>query len=592
MVSTDRYQEWRAKFIDRTLLVFFIVLGLRLFQMQVLRGSVYHEKSESNHIRQIPLPASRGLIMDRNGSVLADNRPSYSLYIVPYEFRKNAADAEVIATTLGLSVSEIEKQIKESDAGPFTPVRLIQDMDFKTLSIIVENRLDLPGVFYQAEPVRFYPAHAKCSHIIGYLGEIDKNELKSLESHGYNRGDQIGKTGLEKKYDHWLRGENGYKYAEVDVRGREIGNFEGKRDVPSVPGHNLKLTLDSELQDRIENLMEGRRGAVIVVDPRNGEVLSMVSKPDYDLNSFAVKLNTNLWKQLQNDPGKPLLDRAIQAQLPPGSTYKLITAIAALERKSVPSDFETVCDGNFRLGRRIYHCWKKDGHGRVNFTDAIVGSCNVYFYELMLQTGLESWIDYSELFGFGRKTGIDLEEENSGLLPDIRYLNQKYGKRGWGKGMWLNLTVGQGDLLVTPIQMVMLASEIGMEGRVAVPHLLQAIQDPMTAIWKEFEPEKREIMPVSPETYDQLKTAMFGVVHASGGTGVLARVPGVRACGKTGTAQNPQGEDHAWFIGFAPMEHPEISLVVLIENGGSGGGTAAPIAGSIFRWFLKTRKMT
>ena len=592
MVSADQHQERRAKFLDRTLLVFFIILGLRLFQMQVLRGSVYHEKSESNHIRQIPLPASRGVISDRNGCVLADNRPSYSLYIVPYEFQKNAADAEVIASTLGLSVNEIEKKIKESDAGPFTPVRLIQDMDFKTLSIIVENRLDLPGVFYRAEPVRVYPSHAKCSHVIGYLGEIGKSELKSLESHGYNRGDQIGKTGIEKKYDHWLRGENGYKYVEVDVRGREIGNFGGERDVASVPGYNLKLTLDSELQYRVENLMEGKRGAVIVVDPRNGEILSMVSKPDYDLNSFAVKLNPDLWKQFQNDPGKPLLHRAIQAQLPPGSTYKLITAIAALEKKSVSSDFETVCDGSYRLGRRIYHCWKKDGHGRVNFTDAIVGSCNVYFYELILQTGLESWIDYSELFGFGRKTGVDLEEENSGLLPDIRYLNQKYGKKGWGKGMWLNLTVGQGDLLVTPIQMVMLASEIGMEGRVAVPHLLQAIQDPVTEIWKEFEPEKRESMPLSSGTYDQVKTAMFGVIHANGGTGVLARVPGVRACGKTGTAQNPQGKDHAWFIGFAPMEDPEISLVVLIENGGSGGGAAAPIAGSIFRWFLKTRRTT
>ena len=251
-----------------------------------------------------------------------------------------------------------------------------------------------------------------------------------------------------------------------------------------------------------------------------------------------------------------------------------------------------VCNGSYQLGRRTYHCWRKDGHGRVNFTDAIIGSCNVYFYELILRTGLESWIHYGELFGFGRETGIDLEEENSGLLPDIRYLNQKYGKKGWGKGMWLNLTVGQGDLLVTPIQMVMLASTIGMEGKAGTPHLLQSIQNPVTEIWKEFGTDTKEIVNISSETYDQLKTGMFGVIYANGGTGGMARVPGIRGCGKTGTAQNPQGEDHAWFIGFAPMENPEISLVVVIENGGSGGGVAAPIAGSIFRLYFEKRKVT
>ncbi len=592
MVSTDQHQEWRAMVIDRVLLVFFIIIGLRLFQMQVLSGSVYHEKSENNHIRQIPLPASRGVISDQNNRVLVDNRPSYSLYIVPYEFRKNETDAEMIASTLGLSVSEIENQIIESEAGPFTPVRLIQDMDFKTLSIIVENRLDLPGVFYQAEPVRIHSSDARISHVIGYLGEISKDELKLLESYGYYRGDLIGKTGIEKKYDRLLRGDRGYRYVEVDVKGREIGNFAGARDVPSIPGNNLKLTLDLELQCAVEKLMEGKRGAAIVMDPRNGEILSMVSKPDYDLNLFTVKLNPDFWKQLQNDPNKPLLHRAIQAQLPPGSTYKVITAIAALEKKLIRSDFEVVCNGSYQMGRRNYHCWRKDGHGQVNFMDAIIGSCNVYFYELIQQTGLEAWIHYSELFGFGRKTGIDLEEENSGLLPDIHYLNQKYGKKGWGKGMWLNLTVGQGDLLVTPIQMVMLASAIGMEGKAGTPHLLQAVQDPVTEIWKEFDTDKKEITTVSLDTYNQLKEAMLGVVYANGGTGVLARVPGIKVCGKTGTAQNPQGEAHAWFIGFAPIENPEISLVVLIENGGSGGGVAAPIAGSIFRQYFEKKKVT
>jgi penicillin-binding protein 2 len=591
MVSVNRHQQRRAVAIDRTLIVFFVILGLRLFQLQVLGRSVYHQKSENNHVRQIPAPASRGLVLDRNGRVLVDNRPSYSLYIVPYEFRKNRIDAEVIAATIGLSVDEIEKRIVEYGGGPFTPVRLIQDMDFRTLSVVEENRIDLPGIFYQVEPVRIYPSAARMSHLIGYLSEIDKKELESLKSFGYDRGSLIGKSGIEKKYDSWLRGEVGYRYTEVDVRGREIGNFDRERDVPSVPGHNLKLTLDSEMQFYIEQLMEGKRGAVIVVDPRNGEVLSMSSKPDYDLNPFAGKLDPEYWQALQNNPDKPLLHRAVQAQLPPGSTYKLVLAIAALESRKGISEMEADCDGQLQLGRRTFHCWRKEGHGHVRFVDAISWSCNVYFYHLMLKTGLEPWIHYGRLLGFGEKTDIDLGEENTGLLPELRYLNRKYGKNGWGKGMWLNLSVGQGDLLVTPVQMVWLASVIGMEGRVGRPHLLQSVQDPVSGIWKEIDVNEEEILGISQETYDRIKTGMYRVVYGEGGTGTAARVAGIRGGGKTGTAQNPQGEDHAWFIGFAPLKNPEIALVVLVERGGSGGGVAATIAGRIFRWYF-SREIT
>jgi penicillin-binding protein 2 len=591
MLLKDQHQQWRVKFIDRLLLGFFIVLGLRLFQLQVLRGSVYHQESENNRIRQISVSASRGLILDRNDHILVDNRPSYSLYIVPYEFRKSPVDAEIIASTIGMTVADIEKRIDALGMGPFTPVRLEQDIDFRILSTIEENRLDLPGIFYQTEPVRIYPSTARASHVIGYLGEIDKKELQSLESSGYYRGCLIGKSGVEKKYDLWLRGESGYRYVEVDVKGREIGNFGGKRNVVSVPGYNLKLTIDLQLQHLVEQLFEGKRGAAIVIDPRTGEILSMVSKPDYDLKEFAVKLKPNFWQQLQNDPDKPLLHRAVQAQLPPGSTYKLILAIAALESNHFNPNFEIICNGHYRLGRRIFHCWREEGHGQINFVDAIVQSCNIYFYQLILKLGLDPWIYYSKLFGFGTNTNIDLVEENSGLLPDKKYLNQKYGRKGWGKGMWLNLSVGQGDLLVTPIQMVQLVSAIGMEGSIAFPHLVQATQDPITGIWNELQVSMKKIMGISSETYDRLKTGMFGVMHMSGGTGGLARIPGIQGCGKTGTAQNPQGEDHAWFVGFAPMDNPEISLVILIENGGSGGGVAAPIAGKIFRWFFKTRNL-
>ncbi len=316
----DLIQQKRARLLERFFLLLFLILVVRFFQLQVLSGSFYQERSEQNSIRQISVLASRGIVFDRRGRILVDNRPSYSLFIVPYEFRKNLADAMIVSTVVGLSVEEIEARIEEVGGGPFTPVRLIRDMDFETLSRIEENRLDLPGVFYQVESVRTYPSGVCAAHVLGHLGEINRTELGSLRDLGYRRGDIVGKSGVERSYDATLRGGRGYRYVEVDVCGREVGNFDGTRDVPPVRGRNLVLTLDSELQGFVEDRLEGRRGAVVVLDPKNGEILAMVSKPDYNLEPFARGLSPEVWRRLREDPDKPLLHRPIQAQLPPGST--------------------------------------------------------------------------------------------------------------------------------------------------------------------------------------------------------------------------------------------------------------------------------
>ncbi len=589
MVIHDRQRDRRAICFKATLYTVFFILFFRFFHLQVLSSALYRERSEQNHVRQIPIMPSRGRIYDRHGQILVDNRPSYSLYIVPYEFKKNPVDAAVISSIVGLSIDEIMERIKDRGNGPFTPVRLIRDMCFETLSKVEEHRLDLRGVFYQVEPVRTYPSPIRAPHVLGYVGEISNTELKQLKDGNHHRGDIVGKSGVEKSYDDVLQGQRGYRYVEVDVKGREVGNFEGARDVPSIQGRSLRLTLDAALQEVVENLMEEKRGAVVVLDPTCGDVLAMTSAPDYSLEPFANGVSPEIWNRLMEDPDKPLLHRAVQAQLPPGSTYKLALMVAALKECKIDPDDETTCPGYLWLGRRMFHCWQPDGHGSVNLLDALKVSCNVYFYRLGLRVGIDAWARSGRLLGFGAPTGIDLTGESSGLLPDREYLNKKYGQKGWSKGMLANLSVGQGDLLVTPTQMIQLAAVIAMEGRMVQPHLVGWIQEDGSDVWVEKQVRSRDVRGISRDVFYRVKEGMFRVVNHSKGTGSAARIPGADVCGKTGTAQNPHGEDHAWFIGFAPRQEPRIALAVVVENGGSGGAVAAPIAGRIFRWFFREK---
>ncbi len=579
------YRYDRERILKGIIFLLFFILSLRFFQLQVLSNSIYEAWSDRNRVRQVPVVANRGLIFDRYNRILVENRPSYSLFIIPYELNKHPEMVKSISSITGLSELEIQEHISQAGTGLFTPVRIIRDMDFETLSKIEERRLELPGVFYQHEPVRTYPADVRASHIIGYLGEINESELNILNGNGYQIGDMIGKTGVEKHYDFILRGERGYQYREVDVHGREVGNFNGERDIQPISGNHIKLGLDMELQRQAEDLLDDRKGALVVLNPQNGEVLVMVSKPDYSLEPFARELSVKAWENLRTNPDKPLLNRTIQAQLPPGSTYKLIAAASALEEGLIDTQRELFCGGAFWLGARMFLCWQPHGHGSVNMLDAIRESCNVFFYQLGLQVGVARWARMGSYFGFGKLTQIDLDGENEGLLPDRDYLDEKYGHGLWGEGMVVNLSIGQGDLLVTPMQMAMLATIIGMEGKYPTPHVVQAIQD-RSGSWNKEPIRINQISGISTSVFKQLKEGMSQVVNQSGGTGRAAWFSEVEICGKTGTAQNPHGEDHAWFIGFAPRDNPTIVISVVIENGGSGGGVAAPIAGEIIRGFF------
>jgi penicillin-binding protein 2 len=572
-------------------IILFFVLGLRFFYLQIYKQAQYFEASEENRIREVTTEPSRGLIFDRNEEVLVDNHPSYSVYVIPFEVNKSDSVLNLAGKILSMEPSEIRNIISRERIGNFTPVKLKRQVDFEVLSRIEEQRLDLPGVIYQVEPRRYYPSGVRAPHLFGYLGEITRQELNQMEYKGFRLGDIVGKKGLEKYYEKELRGLRGYQYVEVDALGREIRKLKDKPEILSLPGKNLHLTLDAQLQRLLEARMDTLRGGAVVVDCNDGGVLALVSKPDYDLEIFTRIISTETWKQLINDPNKPLYDRMVQSLYPPGSTYKLVLAAAALETGIIKPSWKAFCPGYTWYGRRRFDCWNLGGHGELDLLGAIEQSCNVYFYKLGLKVGLDNWSRFSRLFFFGKSTGIDLIDEKAGFVPDQDYLDQQFGKDRWSKGLILNLAIGQGDLLVTPLQMARLAMIVANEGVYFPFHLFDYLEDPIDGEKKWAVVDSARVQGISKETYKLLKQGMFRVCHGAHGTGRAAAYQNIQVAGKSGTAQNPHGEAHAWFIGYAPSDNPRIAFCVLVENGGSGGKVAAPIAREIIKnYFFRSKE--
>lgn len=564
----------------------FLVLVVRLGQLQLYNWDKYFRESEQNRIREIILDADRGQMYDRNGGILVDNWPSYSVSVIPYEFLKSDTAVTMLSSLVDESPEHLVKRIKKEKISNFNPVRIKRQIGFKTLSALEENRLDLRGVFYNIESKRYYPGGVRAPHVFGYLDEITAPELTTRKEQGYRPGDNTGRTGLELVYESYLRGTAAVKYVEVDVLGREVRDLNELSNSEPLPGKNLYLTLDASLQRFLESRMQGKKGAAIALDPRNGDVLAFVSGPDYAPELFSDALSPETWNSLINDQGHPLYNRASQSLFPPGSTFKLILAAAGLETGLIDTTEQVHCTGGYQFGRRRFKCWKAGGHGTVNLRNAIQQSCNVFFYKKSLDVGLDNWSKYAGFFGFGKETGIDLPDENPGLLPDKAYLDARYGENNWTRGLLLNLAVGQGDLLVTPLQMAKLAMILGNEGRWFRPRLVSKIVDPLTNETVELTSPPFQVAQVSQRTFKILKEGMYLVVNGPHGTAHAARLAGVDVCGKTGTAQNPHGQSHAWFIGFAPREHPVIAFCIMIENGGGGGAVAAPIAGGMLKAFF------
>lgn len=555
-----------------------LILALGFYNLQVLQENVYLEKSLKNSVKiesQFPV---RGLIYDRNGILIADNRSSFSVYLIPAQTTDHTI--AVLSEKLGISEKDIRRRFRQ--ARRFQPVKIARYVEYEDLVQLQENRLELPGLEWKVEPKRNYNFTRGFAHVLGTLGEIGEDELSNNPE--YESGDVVGKKGVEKALDSYLRGKKGYKYVKVDALGRTVENVQSGESTTPYPGSDVYLTLDARLQMFADSLLHDHTGALVAIDPRNGEVISLVSKPDYDLNYFAEAVDPQIWGSLISDASKPLYDRAAQATYPPGSTYKMIAAIAALNEKLITPAWRVNCPGYFRIGRRTVRCWNAAGHGELDLIGAIRNSCNVYFYQLGLKIGIEFWTKYSRLFQFGKRTGIELTTESAGLVPSKEYYDRSYGEGRWTRGMLANLAIGQGELLVTPLQMAQFAMILADSGSFYQPHLSKMLVDKVSGLRQPVKPLRHSVSEVEPQVFAVVREGMHQVMQ--GGTGWRANVWKIGGAGKTGTAQNPHGEPHAWFIGFAPFEAPEIAIAIVIENGGSGGGVAAPIAGEYLRRYF------
>jgi penicillin-binding protein 2 len=572
----------RRRVLYVVLAALFLGFFARLIQLQLIYSDWYGRKSDENSVRAIPREPVRGILYDRNGQLVVDNRPAFTLTIMPFEFDRSTIPA--LAHLLSLEPDFIAERLRKGEQySRFAPVKIRRNIDPYTVATIEENRDRFPGVELEVESKRYYSSAASAAHVLGYTKEISESQLKNLGD-DYAPGDVAGASGLEAMYESSLRGQKGSEFTTVNVRGQVIGKLDGgKNDIPALEGNDLILTLDAGLQAFAESLMTGKRGAVVAIDPNDGGILAMVSKPDYDLSLLSGITSPELWRSLNSDTDFPLFNRATLTRYPPGSTFKMLLAIAALESKTITASHRITCTGAFRYGNKVFK--DLEVHGSVDMIKAIHQSCNVYFYQLMLKTGLDEWAKYGEEFGFGQLTGVDLYEESTGILPTTNYMNRRYGKDGWTKGFLVSIGIGQGEVGVTPLQMALYAGALGTRGEYHQPHLVHAIVAKKPAAIDTLTFPSR-LINVSASTWDVIHEGMRRVIQEPGGTGARARIPGLPWAGKTGTAQNPHGPDHAWFIGFAPLEHPRIAIAVLVENAGFGGTAAAPIAGQCVERYL------
>lgn len=577
---TEQQTHLRLRVLTTLSVVMFLLLWGRLIELQIFRNQEFRRKSEANSIRMVEELPGRGLICDRKGRVIVENRPSYSINVIPFEARRSENTFSELSVILSKSETELKSQVPQKGALIYQPAKLARDVDFRTLAAFKARALDLVGVNYQFEPKRFYP-YAIAPHTLGYISEISESEKKRFPDK--KPGDIVGKQGVERTYEHLLAGQKGYRYLTVNALGQTIGELTDEY-IPARRSGKLYLTLDLDLQLLADSLMTGKRGGLVALDPRNGDILAIVSAPRYDLDAFAGVLRSSDWEKLQNDPENPLLNRAIQSGYPPGSTFKMMTLAAGIEEGLVKPGYHSYCSGGYQLGR-IYHCFKKEGHGNLDQFDAIEQSCDVFFYKLGHQLGAEKLGHYMRLFGFGSPTGIDLENEVSGIAPDARYFDKIYGAGKWSPGLPLNIAIGQGEVLATPLQLAHYCGIIATAGTDAKPHLFLEMHQSEGDIIA-YRPEIREVA-LKKETLEVLREGMRRVIEGNRGTARHLKDPRWHLAGKTGTAQNPHGEDHSLFLGFGPFEDPIIAVAIVVENAGFGSVVAAPIAGKIIKRYLE-----
>lgn len=580
-LSYEDYLE-KHRVIVFLFIALFVFLFIRLFHLQVVRGNYYRGISEQQRIQRILERAPRGVIYDYKGNVIVGNKTSFVALYYPFT-QDNLLPPQESINKLSSILSD-NKLSSRLARGWRTgqAVRLADNLPKEEMFRLMEQRLVLPGISVVKEARREYRSPEINSHLVGYLSEISKKELESMDGDGYHTGDWIGKRGLERIYDSSLRGQDGGWQIEVDAYGKQTRLV---RHIGSNVGGSLYTTIDAHLQDVAGEALSQTstgRGAVVGIDPRSGAIRIMVSYPGYDPNlSFSPEFARYL-----KDKNLPLFNRAAQALYPPGSTFKIITFLGAIAEKKVSPDQTFNCTGSFAFGNKKFKCWEKKGHGQLSLKEALAKSCNVYFYQLGLKAGSAVLQSYARKFRLGEVTGADILSEKAGLMPDDEWKKKKMHE-SWHSGDTINMAIGQGPLWVTPLQMASLISTVANKGTVFQPHIVdKAFSSSGEEIYS-YKPVIKSEIKLPDEVWNILQEALEGVVK--NGTAGATYFPDLRVGGKTGTAQNPHGKDHAWFVAFAPVENPELALAIVVENGGSGGAVAAPVARKIFEEAFKKK---
>ncbi len=592
------WMKQRVMIASLCVLSVFMLLFLRLVYLQLIKGEEFHRLSETNCVRLKSIKPSRGLIFDRHGELLVDNRPAFDLVIVLEDTGSVPDIVSLLSSLIDEPYVDLMDQIqKAGNTAFYKPIVLKKDISRDQLAIVEAHKFDLPGIYVEIEPTRHYIHPGTASHLLGYLGEVNKKELKSGNFPHLRAGDQIGRYGVEKSFETHLQGRRGGRQVEVDVNGRVIQEL---KTVAPVSGYNLHLTLDLPLQQLAEDLLEDRDGAVVALDPANGDVLVMASNPKFDQNDFIGGISNRNWQALMDNPGRPMINKAIQGEYPPASTYKTITAIAALEENIIDAGTSFFCPGFYLFRGRKYQCWSKYGHGKMQLVQALAQSCDVFFYQAGEKTGVDALAQYANGCGLGRLTGIDLDHERPGLIPTSDWKRKRFNEI-WFPGETLSISIGQGFNLVTPLQMAVFTAAIANGGTLYRPRIVTAVKDVNGNLVREMGPEITSGIPAGEKTLELVQNGLTEVVEGDRGTARSIRIQQVEMAGKTGTAQvfsRKTGEkfdnenqvrtlqDHAWFVCYAPAENPVIAVSVIIEHGEHGSSAAAPVAGTLVKKFL------
>ena len=605
-MSTSGFDPVSGEILTRRLqiatlfiIIILSVLVLRLWFLQIIDGPVYNLQSENNRIHLQRLPTFRGLIMDRNDDLLVDNRPSFELYLIPEDIQDEKKLLDDIERLIPFERKKNRQKLKTvSGSNPFDPVVIKKNLSNEELAIIEANLFNLPGAGTQYRPRRNYIYGSFAAHIIGYLGEISGEELKSGKFPNINTGDSIGKYGVEGIWQNRLNGTRGGEQVEVDADGRKLRTISRK---PPVPGYSIRLTIDKDLQLLAERELNGKEGAIVALDPNNGQVLAMASSPAFNPNKFVEGINRKDWDKLRTNKENPLMNRVISGKYSPGSVFKIVVALAALEEGITDPEEEITCTGTYKLGKDTKRCWKWEdgGHGKINLHGAIRESCDVYFYEMGRRLGIDTIAKYARMFGLGKKTNIDLTSEVEGHIPDREWKMTTKGEK-WHQGETLSCAIGQSYVDVTPVQMASLISVVFNGGVIYQPSVIKSVGNEKNNVF-EFRNNSRGTLDFDTENMRIVKQALIAVVNETHGTGSKARIKGITVAGKTGSVQviasekaenlNPDGDipyeyrDHAWFVALAPAEEPKIAVAILVEHG-EHGSDAAPVAGKLIKQYL------